>query len=232
MQSVSHFMPTRREPHSTPTVWAEISFDSSPSNFTQFNTTSSGQTYTNLVDFNQVPEAHACWNANVSTLAVPEARNGTNATILVLYEGGDGTLYQVSDLLALLATSEHAISDPSARMLSWSKTLQFLQVLLTPPARPSNIATLQTPRKLPLEVRHRREVLCLLHYRAIGFWAQPRWPFSFLHSYKLTRRLVNWLEYMYLYSRCSQCIWWLPGHYLRKVWVDVWKRIEGCLNIF
>ncbi len=76
-------------------VWAEIAFNSNPTNFTQFNTTSDGKTYKNLIDFNQVDEDRVCWNIDISKLNVPAAVNGTNATILVFYDGGDGALFQV-----------------------------------------------------------------------------------------------------------------------------------------
>lgn len=44
---------------------------------------------------NQIPEGAACWNVDVSALNVTEAKDGTNATIVIIFDGGDGTLYQV-----------------------------------------------------------------------------------------------------------------------------------------
>jgi len=85
--------------HTKASVFAEISFNSNPNSFTQFNTSSDGKNYPFLIPVNQIAEGPACWNLNVSSLNVPEAKNGTNATIVVLFDGGDGTLYQCADLV-------------------------------------------------------------------------------------------------------------------------------------
>jgi len=85
--------------HVTASVFAEISFDSNPSSFTQFNTSSNGTIYNPLIEVNQIPEGAACWNVNVSSLGVTDAKNGTNATLVVIFDGGDGTLYQCADLV-------------------------------------------------------------------------------------------------------------------------------------
>jgi hypothetical protein len=78
-------------------VWAQISFANNPRNISQFNTTSSGGNYTNLVDKVVVSNETVCWNADVSGLNVTAARNGANATIVILYQTATSVLYQVSD---------------------------------------------------------------------------------------------------------------------------------------
>ena len=68
---------------------------SNPTNFSQFNTTSSGASYAKLIDFNSVETGKVCYNVDISSLNIAVAKNGTNATLLVAYDGGDGTLFQV-----------------------------------------------------------------------------------------------------------------------------------------
>lgn len=85
--------------HTLASVFAEISFNSNPTSFTQFNTSSNGTNYPFLIPVNQIPEGAACWNVDVSALNVTEAKDGTNATIVIIFDGGDGTLYQCADLV-------------------------------------------------------------------------------------------------------------------------------------
>lgn len=85
--------------HVQASVFAEISFDSNPTSFTQFNTSSNGTNYSPLIPVNQIPEGAACWNVNVASLNVTDAKDGTNATLVVIFDGGDGTLYQCADLI-------------------------------------------------------------------------------------------------------------------------------------
>jgi len=85
--------------HTLASVFAEISFDSNPTSFTQFNTSSNGTNYPFLIGVNQIPEGAACWNVDVSALDVSDAKDGTNATIVIIFDGGDGTLYQCADIV-------------------------------------------------------------------------------------------------------------------------------------
>ncbi|KZS95927.1 hypothetical protein SISNIDRAFT_477815 [Sistotremastrum niveocremeum HHB9708] len=85
--------------HTTATVLIEVAVGiDNPTTFSQFNTTSSGTTYPPLVGFNQIPEGPACYNVDISSLNISGATNGTDATILIIYDGGDGTLYQCADV--------------------------------------------------------------------------------------------------------------------------------------
>jgi hypothetical protein len=75
---------------------AQISFDPNPQNFSQFNVTSSGQAYGFLHNFwEMTTEGNFCVPVDVSSLGVTGAADGTNATIIVTFNGGDGTLFQV-----------------------------------------------------------------------------------------------------------------------------------------
>ncbi|KZT39069.1 hypothetical protein SISSUDRAFT_1032926 [Sistotremastrum suecicum HHB10207 ss-3] len=85
--------------HTLATVLIEVAVGiDDPSSFSQFNTTSSGQTYGPLVPFNQIPEGPACYNVDISSLGLENAQNGTNATIVIIYDGGDGNLFQCADV--------------------------------------------------------------------------------------------------------------------------------------
>ena len=73
-----------------------VSFKSDPTTLNDFNTTSSGQAYPLLLPtFSTTVEGSFCVNVNVSSLGVSGVTNGTLATILMVYNGGDGLLHQV-----------------------------------------------------------------------------------------------------------------------------------------
>ncbi|KAG9026398.1 hypothetical protein FRB95_008885 [Tulasnella sp. JGI-2019a] len=85
--------------HAAATFVTLISFDQNPSNFTSFNTTPSGQTYAYLKPYIQLSSAgEMCVPVNISSLGVSGVGEGTNATILVQYNGGDSPLYQCADV--------------------------------------------------------------------------------------------------------------------------------------
>ncbi len=84
-------------------VYAEIAFDSNPTNLSQFNTTSDGVNYKKLVDFNAVYNTTLCWNADISSLNVLAAKDGANATLVVVYATETSTLYQVGRVASTVA---------------------------------------------------------------------------------------------------------------------------------
>ncbi|KAM0754609.1 hypothetical protein T439DRAFT_321645 [Meredithblackwellia eburnea MCA 4105] len=86
--------------HPSADVAILISFNSDPTSFAQFNTTPSGQTYGLLKPFGTITGlGEFCFNVNVSALGLSSVSNGTAATIQVAYNGGDGALYQCSDVV-------------------------------------------------------------------------------------------------------------------------------------
>lgn len=85
--------------HDTSTVVVLISFDADPQNFEDFNHTDAGQQIPLLKPFLQLQGAgELCVPVNVSALGINGVGPGTNATILVQFVGGDGSLYQCSDV--------------------------------------------------------------------------------------------------------------------------------------
>ncbi|KIJ45495.1 hypothetical protein M422DRAFT_120675, partial [Sphaerobolus stellatus SS14] len=77
-----------------------VSFDEDPTTFSEFNTTSNGTKIPPLEPFtNLFSTGDACVPVNVG--ATGFAKNGTNATILVQFDGGDGDLFQCSDIVLL-----------------------------------------------------------------------------------------------------------------------------------
>ncbi|KAH8120235.1 hypothetical protein DFH11DRAFT_1558998 [Phellopilus nigrolimitatus] len=66
-----------------------ISIDQNPTNFSMFNTSSSGT---------QLPSActgAACIAIDIANLGISNVKDGSNVTIQVQYDGGDGNLFQV-----------------------------------------------------------------------------------------------------------------------------------------
>jgi len=55
-----------------------------------------------IIPPNQIPEGPNCWNIDIASLGVPEAVDGANATLVLIYNGGDGILFQVCSALALI----------------------------------------------------------------------------------------------------------------------------------
>ncbi|KAG8920694.1 hypothetical protein FRC01_000636 [Tulasnella sp. 417] len=92
--------------HDTSTFVALISFDADPQNFLDFNQTDDGTPIPLLKPFLALQGAgELCVPVNVSALGVPGVGPGTNATILIQFVGGDGTLYQCSDVTLTNDTS-------------------------------------------------------------------------------------------------------------------------------
>ncbi|KAG8977128.1 hypothetical protein FRB90_008898 [Tulasnella sp. 427] len=92
--------------HDTSTFVALISFDADPQNFEDFNHTDSGQQIPLLKPFLQLKGAgELCVPVNISALGINGVGPGSNATIMVQFTGGDGSLYQCSDVTLTNDTS-------------------------------------------------------------------------------------------------------------------------------
>ncbi|KAH7345170.1 hypothetical protein B0J17DRAFT_638638 [Rhizoctonia solani] len=85
--------------HDTANVIVLISFDANPQNITQFSNSSNGAQLTNFVKLEK--QGEACLPVNVQSLGLSNVANGTNATIQIQYDGGDGNLYQCADVTLL-----------------------------------------------------------------------------------------------------------------------------------
>ncbi|KIJ53141.1 hypothetical protein M422DRAFT_202126, partial [Sphaerobolus stellatus SS14] len=74
---------------------AVILFEDAPTTFAEFNRTNDGTSIPALAPFtNLFTKGSACVPVSVVGTGLAEAKNGTNATILVQFNGGDGNLYQ------------------------------------------------------------------------------------------------------------------------------------------
>ncbi|MBW0536691.1 hypothetical protein O181_076406 [Austropuccinia psidii MF-1] len=85
--------------HPTAEVAIIISFNSNPTSFAQFK--HKGQPNF-LMPFGKIKgETSFCFNVDISSLRsrIPKISEGTLATLQVEYNGGDGLLYQCSDLI-------------------------------------------------------------------------------------------------------------------------------------
>ncbi|KAG8946175.1 hypothetical protein FRC04_012030 [Tulasnella sp. 424] len=92
--------------HETAQFVTLISFSSDPQSFTDFNTTSDGKAIPFLKPFIQIQgTGEACIPVDVASLNVPGVQNGTNATIQVQFNGGDGWLYQCADVTLVSSTN-------------------------------------------------------------------------------------------------------------------------------
>ncbi|CAE6495245.1 unnamed protein product [Rhizoctonia solani] len=85
--------------HDTANVIVLISFDANPQNITQFSNSSNGAQLTNFIKLEK--QGEACLPVNIQSLGLSNVSNGTNATIQIQYDGGDGNLYQCADVTLL-----------------------------------------------------------------------------------------------------------------------------------
>ncbi|KAF8587344.1 hypothetical protein K439DRAFT_1256086, partial [Ramaria rubella] len=86
--------------HPTADVDILISFDSDPTTFANFNKTDAGESIPFLMPFTVMnAQGDACFPVNVSSVNLPEAKDGANATIMVQFNGGDGELFQCADVV-------------------------------------------------------------------------------------------------------------------------------------
>ncbi|KAG8946176.1 hypothetical protein FRC04_012031 [Tulasnella sp. 424] len=97
--------------HDSATFVALISFDADPQNFEDFNHTDAGQQIPLLKPFLQLKgPGELCVPVDVSALGINGVGPGTNATILIQFVGGDGSLYQCSDVTL---TNDTSVTAPS-----------------------------------------------------------------------------------------------------------------------
>jgi hypothetical protein len=80
-----------------------IAFDPAPSDIRNFTQTSSGQAQPPIRNWFQIDGSAICIGVDISSIGYPSATNGTKATLAVQYNGGDGALFQCSDII--LSTS-------------------------------------------------------------------------------------------------------------------------------
>lgn len=82
-----------------------ISIDQDPTNFTQFNVSSTGvQLPVAVPFFSASGEGPACVAIDIENLDIKGVTDGSNVTIQVRYDGGDGDLFQVGHLTLLDST--------------------------------------------------------------------------------------------------------------------------------
>ncbi|WVQ71036.1 hypothetical protein IAR50_000561 [Cryptococcus sp. DSM 104548] len=83
--------------HTLATVVAFISTNENPTSFDDFNTTSNGTAIPLASSIFQVAEGDSCFNIDMGSLSVG-LTNGSDVTLQIQYDGGDGNLYQCADL--------------------------------------------------------------------------------------------------------------------------------------
>ncbi|OWZ54513.1 hypothetical protein J008_01793 [Cryptococcus neoformans] len=86
--------------HALATIVAFISTSSNPTSFDDFNTTSNGTAIPLASSIFQVPQGEKCFNIDLQSLNVG-LTNGSEVTLQIQYDGGDGNLYQCSDLVLI-----------------------------------------------------------------------------------------------------------------------------------
>ncbi|EJT98932.1 hypothetical protein DACRYDRAFT_24044 [Dacryopinax primogenitus] len=87
--------------HPSASVEIVISFDQNPTTFAQFNATDNGTAYAPLLPtFAMTYQGELCVPVDAATVGVPVV-NGTNATIQVYFNGGDGLLYDCADVVLI-----------------------------------------------------------------------------------------------------------------------------------
>jgi hypothetical protein len=83
----------------TLTVLVMISFANAPSDIRNFTQTSTGLAQPPIRNWFQIDGEAICIGVDISSIGYPQATNGTNATLAVQYDGGDGNLFQCSDII-------------------------------------------------------------------------------------------------------------------------------------
>lgn len=73
-----------------------LSFAENPKDITNF-TISNGSPRPPIRDWFQITQAETCIGVNIQSLGYSEAHDGVNATLLVEYSAGDGSLWQVCE---------------------------------------------------------------------------------------------------------------------------------------
>ncbi|GAA5822690.1 hypothetical protein JCM5353_000633 [Sporobolomyces roseus] len=85
--------------HPSAQVAVLISFNENPTSIGQFTRLDNGTDYGLLMGFKDINgEGEFCFDVNVASLNLG-ATNGTRATLQVEFNGGDGTLFQCSDVI-------------------------------------------------------------------------------------------------------------------------------------
>ena len=73
-----------------------ISIEQNPTNFSVFNTSTTGVTLPVAVPFFKTSgEGLACIAIDIESLGIEGIKDGSNVTIQVQFDGGDGNLFQV-----------------------------------------------------------------------------------------------------------------------------------------
>ncbi|PAV22305.1 hypothetical protein PNOK_0226200 [Pyrrhoderma noxium] len=76
-----------------------ISIEQNPTNFSVFNTSTTGVTLPAAVPFFKTSgEGLACIAIDIESLGIEGVKDGSNVTIQVQFDGGDGNLFQCADL--------------------------------------------------------------------------------------------------------------------------------------
>ncbi|WWC58527.1 uncharacterized protein I303_101070 [Kwoniella dejecticola CBS 10117] len=111
--------------HALATVVAFISTSSDPTSFDDFNKTSNGTSIPLASSIFQVKQGEACFNVDLGNLGVG-LTNGSEVTLQVQYDGGDGNLYQCTDLILIegysVPSNETCTNDASLSGASSSST--------------------------------------------------------------------------------------------------------------
>lgn len=85
-------------PHAN--LYVAITLAEAPTKFDEFNaTTNPGQGGTVTPFFRVTNEGDLCWKTDISALKIEGAVDGAKATLQVIYDGGDGQLYQCADII-------------------------------------------------------------------------------------------------------------------------------------
>ncbi|KAL5519027.1 hypothetical protein ACEPAH_710 [Sanghuangporus vaninii] len=90
---------TMNSEHPKWSIQVLISVEQNPTNFSVFNTSTSGQTLPLAVQpFQASGEGLACFAIDIQNLGIQGVQDGSNVTIQVEFNGGDDNLFQCADL--------------------------------------------------------------------------------------------------------------------------------------
>ncbi|GAA5959824.1 hypothetical protein JCM3765_000114 [Sporobolomyces pararoseus] len=128
--------------HPTAQVAVLISFDENPTSIQQFTKFDNGTSYGLLQNFeNLSSEGEYCLNVDIGSLKLGVA-NGTAATIQVEFNGGDGALFQCTDVILV---SDYSAPSNVTSACQQAKKIGSSSSSASTSSTPSNTATGSTP---------------------------------------------------------------------------------------
>jgi len=137
--------------HPTWTVGVLVSTASNPSNFSDFNfPNGTNQLAVNF--FQTSGEGLACFNINLTKSGVSGIQDGANVTVEIVFDGGDGQLYQCADLTLSSSATVPSNATSSCKDVTSAQSTSSGTSTSTSPASTGAAASLKDVTILPIAI--------------------------------------------------------------------------------